>query len=266
MNSIVLSAEFGSASAHTASHFHDSYQLLYITRGQAQITVSGRAYNAKPGTLVLISRFETHAVQIIASDYCRYSVQISPRVSTYGSLIGYPALSVLTNRPKHFQHALDMTGCPELESLLNLLTEEWAASKPLRDRMLDLHVLQLLLCLSRFHPELATQSDAVLKFVQQVQSFLDNNYPSLLTLESIAGHFHISPSHLSHQFKRVSGISVMGYLYACRLAAAKQQLVQTDLPINQIIDACGYTDSSNFSRFFRAATGLTPTQFRKQYR
>lgn len=266
MDSIVISAEFGSASSHTASHFHDSYQFLYITRGQAQITVSGREYTAKPGTLMLISRFETHSVRITAQDYCRYSIQISPQVHTYGNLIGYPALSVLTNRPKHFQHAVDMSECQDLLPLLRDMTKECAARNPLRERMLDLKFLQLLLCVSRSHPELTMQSDAALELVQQVQSFLETNYPSRLTLGQLASHFHLSPSHLSHQFKRICGTSVMGYLQACRLAAAKQQLAHTDLPISRIIDACGYSDSSNFSRVFHSATGLTPTQFRKQYR
>ena len=266
MDSIVLSAGFASASSHTASHFHDSHQLLYVTRGQAQITVSGQEYTAKPGTLVLISRFEAHSVHITTSDYCRYSVQISPQISTYGKLIGYSALSVLTNRPAHFQHAVDMSGCPELEPLLEELAAEYTARKPQYQKILDLKFLQLLLYLSRIHPELATQSDAALGLVQQVQAYLEINYPTRLTLEELAETFHLSPSHLSHQFKRIAGISVMGYLQACRLAAAKQQLAQTDLPISQIIDTCGYSDSSNFSRGFRTATGLTPTHFRKHYR
>lgn len=266
MNSIVLSAGFASASNHTASHFHDSHQLLYITRGQAQITVSGREYTAKPGTLVLISRFETHSVRITTPDYCRYSVQIAPLVNAYGKMIGYGPLSVLMNRPAHFQHAVDMSGCPALEPLLREMEAEYAARSPLHQNMLDLKFLQLLLYLFRAHPELATQSDAALGLVQQVQAYLEINYPARLTLEELANTFHLSPSHLSHQFKRIAGISVMGYLQACRLAAAKQQLAQTDLAICHVIDACGYSDSSNFSRAFRTATGLTPSQFRKQYR
>lgn len=266
MDSIVLSAAFATASSHKSSHLHDSHQLLYITGGQAQITVSGKAYLAKPGTLVLISRFETHSVDHSTPDYCRYTLQIAPRVSTYGSMIGYPVVSVLTNRPAHFCHALDMCGYPEFEMLLSQMVQEAASGDPVSSKLSDLHFLQLLLYLSRAHPELVTQSDPGLELVQQVQSFLEANYASALTLDGLSRQFHLSTSHLSHQFKRVTGISVMGYLQACRLAAAKQQLVQTDLPVSRIVEACGYSDNSNFSRSFLSATGMTPSRFRRQHR
>lgn len=267
MDSIVLSASFASASSHKSRHFHDSHQLIYVTQGQAQITVSEKIYMAKPGTLVLISRFESHSVQVSSPDYCRYALQIAPQVSsTYGSIVGYPVLSVLTNRPAHFCHALDMSGCPEFEALLSKMVQEKAANAPMGEKLLDLHFLQLLFYLSRVHPELVTHSDPALHLVQQVQSYLETSYASPCTLEGLAQRFHLSPSHLSHQFKRVAGVSVMGYLQACRLAKAKEQLVQTDLPISRIVADCGYSDNSNFSRYFQSVTGLTPTQFRKKHR
>lgn len=266
MDSVVLSASFTNLSSHKARHLHDSHQLLYVTGGQAQIIVSERAYTATPGTLILISRFETHCVQNASPDYCRYALQISPRVSSYGSIVGYPVLSVLTNRPAHFCHALDMSDCPEFEKLLSEIVREKAANAPMCEKILDMKFLQLLLYLSRTHPELVTQSDPALRLVQQVQGFLETEYASPCTLGALAQHFHLSPSHLSHQFKRVAGVSVMGYLQACRLAAAKQQLIQTDLPISQIVADCGYSDNSNFSRYFQSVTGLTPTQFRKKHR
>ena len=266
MDSIVLSAAFASLSSHKSRHLHDSHQLLDVTGGQAQITVSEKTYAATPGTLILISRFETHSVQNASPDYCRYTLQIAPQVSTYGSIVGYPVLSVLTNRPAHFCHSLDMSGCPEFAGLLSQMVQEKAKNAPMAGKLLDLHFLQLLLYLSRAHPELVTQSDPALQLVQQVQTYLETDYASPCTLEALSNRFHLSASHLSHQFKRVAGVSVMGYLQACRLAAAKQQLIQTDLPISQIVERCGYSDNSNFSRYFQSVTGLTPTQFRKKHR
>lgn len=266
MNSVVLSASFTQFSSRMASHHHDSHQLLYVTQGQAQITVSDCTYQAKPGTLLLISRFETHCVQSSSPDYCRYTLQISPQVAKYGNLVGYPVVSVLTNRPAHFCHALDLSGYPEFEKLLLQMVQEKSANAPMGDKLLDLHFLQLLLYLSRACPQLVTQSDPALHLVQSVQTFLEANYAACITLEALAQHFHLSPSHLSHQFKRVAGVSVMGYLQACRLAAAKQLLAQTDQSIGSIVDACGYSDNSNFCRYFRDVTGLTPSQFRKIHR
>jgi two-component system response regulator YesN len=49
----------------------------------------------------------------------------------------------------------------------------------------------------------------------------------------------------------------------CRLSAAKNLLSSTDKGIKEIIDLCGFSDESNFSRTFREKVGMTPTEFRK---
>jgi AraC-like DNA-binding protein len=49
-----------------------------------------------------------------------------------------------------------------------------------------------------------------------------------------------------------------------RLAAASRLLRETSKPVADIAHACGFYDHSAFTRAFRSATGLTPTQFREQ--
>ena len=73
----------------------------------------------------------------------------------------------------------------------------------------------------------------------------------------------MSASHLSHIFKSVAGVSTMAYLKACRIAAAKRYLAQTELPVGEIVERCGFSDSSNFSRTFREQTGMSPSEFRR---
>ncbi|MCU7700954.1 helix-turn-helix domain-containing protein [Enterococcus gallinarum] len=43
----------------------------------------------------------------------------------------------------------------------------------------------------------------------------------------------------------------------------KQELVETDLPIKEIIRDNGYYDVSNYTRKFRTIVGVTPGQYRK---
>jgi AraC-like DNA-binding protein len=264
MERMVLSAQYALPGSHTGLHLHDCHQILYVTAGQAQITVSGQRYTVKPGSLVLINRFESHSVEDCSHDYRRCSLQISPAVSTYGSFVGHTALSILTNRPAHFRHAVDMSGCSETEPLFCRMADEFSSAP--QSKLLELYLMELILYLYRAHPELAAPADGSLKVVRQVQAYLESNYTNKITLRELSGEFHISASYLSHIFKRITGTSPMGYLYACRLAEAKQQLIQTDLPISTIVSACGYSDCSNFSRSFLAATGMTPTQFRHKYR
>jgi len=87
-----------------------------------------------------------------------------------------------------------------------------------------------------------------------------------VSLGELAEECHMSISYLSHLFKETTGMSVMEYLNACRMLAAKKYLATTDLPIGEIVTMCGFSDDSNFSRNFKQKTGMTPSEFRRNYR
>jgi len=102
--------------------------------------------------------------------------------------------------------------------------------------------------------------------VQRIRQHLEDNFTSPCDLEELAQRFHLSQSHMSHIFRRITGSSVIAYLTAYRLTVAKHWLLETDLPIGTVSENCGFTDHSNFGRIFKAETGLSPSQFRKKYR
>ena len=62
-----------------------------------------------------------------------------------------------------------------------------------------------------------------------------------------------------------TGMSVMEYLLSCRMASAKRMLAGTQMGIGEIVERCGFSDNSNFSRTFKALNGMSPTDFRKKY-
>ena len=248
------------------SHFHDGYQLLYVTAGKIRITVSDRTYEASPGSLVLIGRLESHAIQVLTPDYCRYTVSISPEIEDYKGLLGEKILSLLSNRPEQFRHCVDMTGCPQVETLLGAMAAEAADTGDLSGRMLLMLLGQLLIHCCRLYPMQVPEDSQRLHIVTKIQRYLESHVAQPVSLQDLSEAFHLSPSYLSHLFKHITGSSVMAYMTAYRLLVAKRYLVETAWPISRIAESSGFTDSSNFGRAFKKTTGLSPSQFRKQFR
>ena len=84
-----------------------------------------------------------------------------------------------------------------------------------------------------------------------------------LEIGEMADALHVHPGHLSNTVKEVTGQSTCD-LYEARLLRVSQQLLlETNVPIGQIARQLTY-DPSNFTKFFKAYTGLTPKQFRAQ--
>ena len=259
MTSMIQSGRYYEGISHKQSHFHDCHQLLFITRGAATVQVAGQIYHACPGTLVLISRFEAHSVHAESPDYCRYALEIAPDAHS-NTLDAGPLLGVLVDRPAGFCHTVQFADIAAVEELFSCALRELQTDAILRFTMLDMLLLQILVYACRENPALLPSDDADL--VRQVQHLFESQYATAFTLQALARQYHVSQSHLCHLFKRTTGQSVMGYLQSCRVAAAKRCLAHTNWEIGTIVAHCGFSDNSNFSRTFKAITGMTPTQFR----
>lgn len=98
--------------------------------------------------------------------------------------------------------------------------------------------------------------DAIIQYVQQHYS--DPN----LSLNTVAAAFHVSYYYLSHIFNEEVQQSFSSLLNLCRIEQAKQMLVQSSRPAQEIAVAVGYTNNSTFFRTFRKMTGLTPNEYR----
>lgn len=266
MSSMILSAKLFLAPSQKNTHHHDCHQIIYITEGTATVQVNGFVRNARKGDLIIFSRFEHHSIIAHSDDYQRYVLLIVPQ-ATVSPEKSYHLLSILSNRPAGFSNILDIhEKSAEVEEILERMVQESASDQLLRDEALDLLLRALLICIYRHFPEpFSVFSEDSLETVLRIQSRFESNYQDPFSLTELAEEYGISESYLSHQFKRITGNSVMGYLQSCRIAAAKKYLAETSMSISQIVEECGFSDSSNFSRTFKSIAGCSPTQFRKKY-
>ena len=84
-----------------------------------------------------------------------------------------------------------------------------------------------------------------------------------LSVADIAAHFNMSPSYLAHFFKEYGQKSVIEYVNETRILHAKNFLEKEEIPISEIALRVGFSDINYFSRKFKAITGTTPTEYKK---
>lgn len=99
---------------------------------------------------------------------------------------------------------------------------------------------------------------------QAIINYMDEQFQSAqLSLALIAEEFRVSPSYISRMLRKETGQSFSKYIQEKRFKKIKQDLIETDLPIKDIIRKNGYYDTSNFTRKFRIIVGMTPGEYRK---
>ena len=99
--------------------------------------------------------------------------------------------------------------------------------------------------------------------VQIVRVLLEGSFQRKLGLREMGQEVNLSPWRLAHLFKSETGMSPQRYLTLIRLQRAKDQLVNSFLPVQEIGAAVGIPNPSHFTRSFKAAYGMTPVEYRR---
>lgn len=260
MQSFVQKVYYSTESFLEKSHFHDCHQVVLVLKGQVQICVNEASYTAGRGDIFLFSRYENHSVVVLSEEYERYVLHIDPGIVNGES----PVYSLLSDRPIGFCNVIStLPQLDNMESVFKRLVEERDSHNKLTNEMQQLTVIQLLILIYRCMPTgFAGRYDDV---VVGIKRQFENHYSQPYTLAELSKQYNISPSALSHRFRAATGMSVMEYLLSCRMASAKRMLAGTQMGIGEIVERCGFSDNSNFSRTFKALNGMSPTDFRKKY-
>lgn len=85
-----------------------------------------------------------------------------------------------------------------------------------------------------------------------------------LSLTEAAAATHWSPGHLSKLFKSVTGYTFVSYVTAWRISRAQLMLASTQMPVQKVAAELDFNQVNYFSRVFRAHTGVSPSEFRRQ--
>lgn len=98
--------------------------------------------------------------------------------------------------------------------------------------------------------------------VMKVCDYIQHHIDEPLRLDELAGHVHLSVSHLSHLFVKTLGLSPLEYVRKARIQLTKELLMHSTYTIKEIADKIGYKEQSQLSRLFQQSEGMSPNQFR----
>ena len=101
------------------------------------------------------------------------------------------------------------------------------------------------------------------QLVDKALEFIKKNLNKDDIVKLVANELSVSVSYLQHVFKKQTGITLLDCRNAERLKKAKLLLKGCDDRIIDISAACGFEDSSYFTKIFTREVGVSPTDYRK---
>ena len=93
--------------------------------------------------------------------------------------------------------------------------------------------------------------------------YIQENFHRTITIKELADNVSFSPSYFFKLFKRAANTTPAEYIISVRMSNAKRLLLETELTMAEIAEACGFNDASYFSCCFKKLFGATPSEYRQ---
>ncbi len=111
--------------------------------------------------------------------------------------------------------------------------------------------------------EPAAPSVVLTPIVQYIEQHL---FDTTLSNTKIAHRAAISEVYLRKLFLKYYHVTPKQFILNRRLQKAKQLLIDTTLSVTQVSVDCGFSGLYHFCRIFKEKTGMTPSEYAKQYK
>ncbi len=128
------------------------------------------------------------------------------------------------------------------------------------------YLLQILFLLEDSFLALCNNSTAAKEPIDYALDYIRSNYNLGLTLEGISKYVGVNRTTLNHLCKQKTEMTLMQYLKDYRLKIAKETLSHTNLTLSEISLSCGFNYESYFVKVFTEGCGMSPSEYRKQFR
>lgn len=250
-----------SSTVTRAVHRHERFtEMLYVYQGAGQYIAGGYSYPIRTGDILLYNQGDLHEV----------TSSLHHEIGTF--CFGISGLHLRGLPEGHFTRAETGFVRPavdeidHIQSLCEMIYEQAERRTGYSDEIVS-HLLPALVLLAASLPPDARAADQPhnLVLANRICQYIGTHFTEQLTLEDIGEALSMSPYHLAHIFKDMTGMSPIHYMIRCRIGEAQNLLISTDYSATQIAAIVGYTNVNHFNAIFAKLVGLPPIRYRRSY-
>ena len=261
----ILKLEHDGDGIMTQQHYHDTFEVLFITEGERYVFFNNVMEKVSKGDMILFLPYVLHASRPSeGKDYRRYRINfnINALMPVLSETEAQRLLNELHTAVIHISNGGVATMGKYLDRLMELQTREDTLSK----KLTAIGMVSLILTLCDFIKDShhTYKRDIVCsdRFAD-ILNFINSNYTRHITLDDAVEYAHMSKTHFCRLFKKETGITFLKHINNLRLARAHYLLVHTSFSIRLIAEMAGFSSLLQFERIFKNANGKSPQALRR---
>ncbi|WP_426451846.1 AraC family transcriptional regulator [Paenibacillus sp. S-38] len=253
-------------------HWHEHYEMIYVTRGEAVFRIGQQRHQAGPGDILFVNGGELHE---------GYSLRHAEPVEYY-AVVYDPALFEQIDDPHYREITLPLRegrwsfppkvspgdeAYPAVRRYLEGLIEECSMKQTAYEAGTKSLLALLLTVLARHgllsETEVGRPDERTVKRFMPLFDYIDAHYGCRITVDEAARLVSLSPYHFCKLFKRATGQTFVSFVNERRVNKAEELLRSTDLPVTEIAERVGFGSINYFDRVFKKVKRSSPSARRK---
>ena len=257
-------------------HIHNEFEIFIVLKGSGIAKIKNKSYSLKEGDIFLINSGEVHSYMrdplytLDVEDTDDVPLFLFVQISNHCLREYFPQIRTTIFNSCNLR---DYLSDEEANSMINLLVQS-AKIYFIEEPLYQLNVLSniakvLVSCYKEVPHEIISEAQKTnLKQknlrVERIISYIDANFETQIRLQDLAEQENLSPTHFSHLFTSLFGVTFQNYVNIKRMEQCIRLMPNKEKTLLEISYESGFSDPKYMNRMFIKHFGYTPKEYRKR--
>lgn len=257
-------------------HIHNEFEIFIVLKGSGIAKIKNKSYSLKEGDIFLINSGEVHSYMrdplytLDVEDTGDVPLFLFVQISNHCLREYFPQIRTTVFNSCNLR---DYLSDEEANSMINLLVQS-AKIYFMEEPLYQLNVLSniakvLVSCYKEVPHEIISEAQKTnLKQknlrVERIISYIDANFETQIRLQDLAEQENLSPTHFSHLFTSLFGVTFQNYVNIKRMEQCIRLMPNKEKTLLEISYESGFSDPKYMNRMFIKHFGYTPKEYRKR--
>ena len=256
-------------SAIDSDHSHSLWEIHLMQKGRQNYLINGENHVLEAGEFLLIYPGTMHYQTFENEPFSKFSLLM--RLPVDSELLPTAVLERIEQdgcikaKTSHamndiLNYLFENVGLGDHDSVANLQSCVSIFLRAVAKRLQEIYGVEHSVELQS-KPERSNDAE----FCERVLAYIKDNVSDILSAKEVADHFFISSRHLNRKLQGYYGKSYCVIADKIRGDYARDLLCFSSISVEEVATRLGYSNTSNFIRFFKRVEGQSPTNFRRGF-
>ena len=257
-------------------HIHNEFEIFIVLKGSGIAKIKNKSYTIKAGDAYLINSGEVHSYMrdplftLDSEDVNDVPLFLFVQISNHCLREYFPQIRTTIFNSCNLR---DYLSEEEVTNVVRLLVDS-AKAYFIEEPLYQLNILSnvakvLATCYKKVPHEIISEAQKTsLKQknlrVERIISYIDANFETQIRLQDLAEQENLSPTHFSHLFTSLFGVTFQNYVNIKRMEQCIRLMPNKEKTLLEISYESGFSDPKYMNRMFIKHFGYTPKEYRKR--